>query len=86
MKAGSVQLAAGEYSLKVQGGNAIFTNVQTGKSFTAAVKADTADRKFDHTAVVYDNKDGDKHIMSVELGGSTTRNYKLELGDYAPVD
>ena len=35
-KAGSVRLAAGEYSLKVQDSNAIFTNVQNGKTFTAA--------------------------------------------------
>jgi hypothetical protein len=77
-KAGSVQLAAGEYSLKVQGSNAIFTNVRTGKSFTAAVKAETADKKFGATAVIYDTKDGDTHMMSVELGGSST---KLELGD-----
>ena len=77
-KAGRVQLAAGEYSLRVQGSNAIFTNMQTGKSFTAAVKAETADKKFDATAVVSTTKDGDSHITSVELGGSST---KLELGD-----
>ena len=78
MKAGSLQLAAGQYSLKVQGTNAVFTNMQTGKSFTTAVKAETADRKFDVTAVISDTKDGDSRITSVELGGSTT---KLELGD-----
>jgi hypothetical protein len=77
-KAGSIQLAAGEYSLKVQGSNAIFTNVQTGKSVTAAVKTETANKKFDVTAVTCDAKDGDNYITSVELGGSTT---KLELGD-----
>jgi hypothetical protein len=78
VKAGSVQLAAGQYSLKVQGTNAIFTNMQTGKSFTTAVKAETADKKFDVTAVISDTRDGDSHITFVELGGSTT---KLELGD-----
>jgi hypothetical protein len=78
VKAGSIQLDAGEYSLKVQGSNAIFTNVQTGKRVTAAVKAETAEKKFDMTAVILDTKDGDSHIMSVELGGSST---KLELGD-----
>ena len=78
IKAGSLQLAAGEYSLKVQGTNAVFTNRQTGKSFTTAVKAETVDKKFDVTAVVSGTKDGDNHITSVELGGSTT---KLELGD-----
>jgi hypothetical protein len=77
-RAGSVQLAAGEYSLKVQGSNAIFTNVQTGKSLTAPVKAESGGKKFDVTAVFTDNKDGDGHITSVELGGSRTT---LELGD-----
>jgi hypothetical protein len=78
MKAGSLQLAAGHYSLKVQGTDAVFTNTQTGKSFTTAVKAETVDKKCDVTAVVSDTKDGDSHITPVELGGSTT---KLELGD-----
>jgi hypothetical protein len=77
-KAGGVQLAKGEYSLKVQGGNAIFTNVETGKRFTTAVKVEDAGTKFDVTAVISNNKDGDSRITSVELGGSST---KLELGD-----
>ena len=77
-KAGSVQLAKGEYSLKVQGGNAIFTNVETGKRFTTAVKVEDAGTKFNVTAVISDTKGGDNRITSVELGGSST---KLELGD-----
>jgi hypothetical protein len=78
VKAGSVQLSAGDYSLKVQGSNATFTSVRTGKTFTTTVKAETADKKFEVTAVNCDTKDGDSHITSVELGGSST---KLELGD-----
>jgi hypothetical protein len=77
-KAGSVRLSAGEYSMKVQDSNVIFTNVQNGKTFTTAVKTETADKKFDVTAVVTDSKDGDSYITSVELGGSRT---KIELGD-----
>jgi hypothetical protein len=77
-KAGSVQLAAGSYSLKLQGTNAIFTNTQTGKRFTTAVKMEDTGKKFDATAVITDTKDGDNHIMSVHLGGS---NMTLELGD-----
>jgi|SRR5579872_5953717 hypothetical protein len=77
-KAGSVRLAAGEYSIKVQDSNAIFTNVQSGKTFTTVVKTETADKKFDVTAVVTDSKDGDSYITSVEFGGSHT---KIELGD-----
>jgi hypothetical protein len=77
VKAGSVQLAAGSYSLKLKGNNAIFTNVQTGKSFTIAVKMEDAGKKFDVTAVIFNTNDGN-HITSVHLGGSNTA---LELGD-----
>ena len=77
-KAGSVQLAAGEYSLKVQGNNAVFTNVDTGKSFTTAVKSEDAGKKFDATAVDTNNRNGSDEITAIELGGSST---KLEMGE-----
>jgi hypothetical protein len=77
-KAGSVQLAAGEYSLKVQGGNAILTNVETGKSFTTAVKSEDAGKKFSATAVDSSSKNGADQITAIELGGSSTI---LELGE-----
>ena len=77
-RAGVVKLAPGEYSLKVQDGNAVFTNVQNGKTFTIAVKTETGDKKYDVTALFTDTKGGDNHITSVELGGSRT---KLELGE-----
>jgi hypothetical protein len=75
-KAGSVQLAAGEYSLKVQGNNAVFTNVETGKSFNTAVKAEDAGKKFDSTAVDSNTQNGTEQITAIELGGSST---KLDL-------
>jgi len=77
-KAGSIQLAAGEYSLKVQGSNAIFTNVGTGKSFTTAVKSEDTGKKFNATAVDTSNKNGSEQITAIELGGSST---KLEMGE-----
>jgi hypothetical protein len=77
-KAGNVQLAAGEYSLKVQGANAIFTNVETGKRFTAAVKLQDAGKKFSTTAVDSNNQNGTDQITTIELGGSSTM---LELGE-----
>jgi hypothetical protein len=77
-KAGSVQLAAGEYSLKVQGSNAIFTNVETGKSVTAAVKVEDAGKKFSATAVDTNSSNGTDQITAIELGGSST---KLEMGE-----
>jgi hypothetical protein len=76
--AGSVQMAAGEYSIKVLGGFAFFTNVDTGKKFMAAVKVEDAGRTFRTTAVDTNSKGGEDQITAIELGGSST---KLELGE-----
>lgn len=77
-KAGNVQLNAGEYNLKVKGTNAVFTNVETGKSFTAPVKVQQAAKKFDNTAVDTKSNNGADEIKTIELGGSMTQ---LELGE-----
>jgi hypothetical protein len=77
-KAGSLTLAAGEYSVNVLGSIAVFTNVETGKKFIAAVKAQDAGKRFDATAVDCNTKDGAERITAVELGGSST---KLEFGE-----
>jgi len=76
--AGSVQMAAGEYSIKVLGGFAFFTNVDTGKKFISPVKVEDAGKKFRTTAVDTNVKDGEDQITAIELGGSST---KLELGE-----
>lgn len=76
--AGNVQLAAGEYHVKVVGNTATFVNQDTFKSYTAPVKVEQAPKKFDLTAVDTANQDGTDHIQSIELGGSTT---KLEFGE-----
>jgi hypothetical protein len=78
VKAGSIQLAAGNYSVNVMGSIAVFTNQETGKKFIAAVTAEDVNKKFDATAINRSSKDGADHITSVELGGS---NMKLELGE-----
>jgi len=72
-KAGSVQLKPGQYTLKIQGNNAIFTDVNTAKSFTTPVKVETTDKKFDDTKV-QSSKDGDSDkIEEIDLGGSKTK-------------
>ncbi len=77
-KAGNIELGAGQYSLQVKGTNAVFTNVETGKSFTAAVKVQNAGKKFEQTAVDSQKQNGQDQIKSIELGGSSTL---LELGE-----
>ena len=77
-KAGALQLNAGEYSLKVKGSNAVFTNLDTGKSFTAPVTVKAADKKFENTAVDTQKQNGKDEIKTIELGGSNTQ---LQLGE-----
>jgi hypothetical protein len=75
---GSLQLKAGEYNLKVVNGQAVFTSVESSKSFTAPVTVQTASKKYDETAVDTANKNGSEKIVSIELGGSNTQ---LEFGE-----
>jgi hypothetical protein len=72
-KVGSVQLKPGQYKLKVDGSNAIFTDLNSSKSFTTPVKVDTGDKKFDDTRVQSTkDADGDR-INEIDLGGSKTK-------------
>lgn len=70
-KAGSVQLAAGDYKLKVDGATAIFTDPHTRKTVTAPVKMSNASRKFTYTAVETAPEEGAQRITAIDLGGST---------------
>jgi hypothetical protein len=69
---GTAQLPAGEYSLKVDGSNAVFTNVDSNKSVTTPVKIDTADKRFDVTSVETVQQGNATRIEDIQLGGSTT--------------
>jgi hypothetical protein len=75
--AGNMELKPGEYRLKVEGAQAVFTEVQTSKSWTAPVKIGTSDRKFGETAVESSHLGDMDHIQAIDLGGSNTR---LEFG------
>lgn len=67
-----VKLAAGEYKVKVDGANAVFTDSKS-KSVTAPVKVDTGTKKYSYTAVDA-TKDGEvDKVNAIEFGGSTTK-------------
>lgn len=77
VRAGQVQLAAGQYRVQVQGSNAVFTNVETARQFMAPVKIENA-QKHEVTAVEV-QKDGDSsHITHIDFGGS---NETLQFGE-----
>jgi hypothetical protein len=70
---GNTQLPAGEYTLKVEGSNAVFTNVDNNKSFTTPVKIENADKKYGVTTVETTQEGNASHIDDILLGGSNTK-------------
>jgi hypothetical protein len=72
-KAGSITLKPGQYRLKVDGSNAIFTEVETSKQFTVPAKVQTSDKKFEDTRVDAQKDSGTDVIKDIELGGTKTK-------------
>ena len=71
--AGATELKPGEYKLKVEGAQAVFTDAQSAKSFSVPVKVENSDKKFANTAVESTNQNGMDNIQAIDLGGSNTR-------------
>jgi hypothetical protein len=71
-KVAGVKLPAGEYKVKVDGANAVFTDSKS-KTVSAPVKVETGAKKFQFTAVDA-SKEGDVDtVNAIEFGGTTTR-------------
>lgn len=68
---GSTELAPGHYSVEVNDQKAM---VRNGKYHgEAPVKMESADTKYDRTAVVLINEGGQMHIQEIHIGGSKTK-------------
>ncbi|HUO32558.1 MAG TPA: hypothetical protein VMU80_25320 [Bryobacteraceae bacterium] len=74
--AGQAQLAAGNYSVKVTGSTAVFTDKDNGKRITEAVKVQNGATKYSQTAIELINQGNTQRLTAIELGGSRT---KVEL-------
>jgi hypothetical protein len=73
-KAGATDLKAGEYKLKIEGSQAVFTDAQDAKSVTSVpVKVENSDKKFDFTSVESTDQNGVTNIHAIDLGNSKTR-------------
>lgn len=72
-KAGSAQLAPGEYKLKIEGSTAVFTAMHDRKSVTVPVKVENTNTKYGQTAVDTTKQGDTVQITSIELGGSKTK-------------
>jgi hypothetical protein len=76
--AGATDLKAGEYKLKVEGSQAVFTDAQNAKSIVSVpVKVENSDKKFNYTSVESTDQNGVTSIHAIDLGDSNTR---LTLG------
>jgi hypothetical protein len=71
--AGSTELRAGHYLVKVNGAFAEFLNVDNSHSVMVPVKVETAKSKFDTTAVDTKNENGVSQIQSIELQDTTSK-------------
>jgi hypothetical protein len=71
-QAGSTQLAAGQYRLKVDG-TAVALLDGDGNPVTASPKVEESSSKFDHTAVHASKVDGKARIEEITLGGTKTK-------------
>ena len=68
---GDMQLAPGDYKVEVVDQKAVITN---GKMHgEAPVKVETADNKYNTTAVRLDNQGGKMHVQEIHIGGSKTK-------------
>ena len=73
-KVGANELKAGEYKLKVEGSQVVFS--REGKEWMAPVKVESAAKKFEATTIESTTQGDMDKISAINLGGSTT---KLEL-------
>jgi hypothetical protein len=71
-KAGAVQLQPGQYKVKLEGSQAVFTDGHN-KSFTVPATVENADQKYSYTSLETANRDGMDTILAIDLGDSKTR-------------
>jgi hypothetical protein len=66
------KLAAGQYKVKVDGTNAVFTDSKQ-KTVSAPVKVEAGSKKFSNTMVDASKDGGVDKVNAIEFAGSTTR-------------
>ena len=71
--AGGVQLAPGDYKVKVEGSNAVFTDEHTRAAFTVPVKVENSQTKFNATTLDTRTQGNTTQIVTIGLGGSKVK-------------
>lgn len=67
--AGTNTLAPGQYRVQVEGTQAVFTNVMTGRAVAAPVKVETT-KNHEASAVAVDKRGDTRVLKSIELANS----------------
>jgi len=71
-KAGAVELQPGQYKLKMEGSQAVFTDSRD-KSFSVSAKVENAGKKFNYTSLESSDQNGVGTLQAIDLGDSNTR-------------
>lgn len=66
---GSAQLKPGDYRVQVEGSQVILKD-NAGHQIDASARLETYDHKFQQTVILSSDADGQRHINSIELGGT----------------
>src|SRR5690349_15504146 len=69
VQVGALKLAPGEYKVKVDGNNAVFTDSQK-KTFTAPAKVQKIEKKTPYTAAETKDVDGGTRVDAIDLEGA----------------
>ncbi|MGP0074067.1 MAG: hypothetical protein ACLPWF_19315 [Bryobacteraceae bacterium] len=72
-KAGTTELKPGEYKVKIEGSQAVFTNVQSNISVSVPAQVENAQKKFPYTSLETTSQDGMDNIQAIDLADSNTR-------------
>ena len=72
--AGATELKPGEYQVQVENGKAVFKNTKDKKNTVEVpAKVETANSKFQGTALNSTKSGGKEKLEAIEIGGTTTR-------------
>jgi hypothetical protein len=72
-KAGTVLLKAGEYTVKVQGSNVVFTSEETAKHYSVPGKIEKGSGPYRKTVIETTKKGDTDQIDEIDLGGSSDK-------------
>ena len=72
VQAGKIELQPGAYSIARRGGDAVFTNEASGRTYTVPVKVEYMASKNNIQDVAIGHRNGQAYIESIQLGGRRT--------------